>query len=98
MEDVTVILKSLPKGTAVRRQAQRAGSSGIGGILKLANLVLNAEINSINGGGGNYDGGGGVFCGGGWVDNTQANMDFTQGLQNQTWGSVDSTAANWNVQ
>ena len=38
----------------------------------------------------------GRFSGG--TDYTQANMDFTQGLQNQTWSSVDSAASNWNAQ
>jgi hypothetical protein len=68
--------------------------------LKLANLVLNAEANAVNNGGGGYSGGGGGG-GGGWsntVDYTQASQDFTQGLQNQTWSSVDSAASNWNAQ
>jgi hypothetical protein len=94
-ENVVAVLKTLPKATAataVRGNSQRASSSGIGGILKLANLLLNAEANAMS------SGGGGGYSGGGGVDFTQANMDFTQGLQDQTWSSVDSAASNWNAQ
>jgi hypothetical protein len=86
----TTVVTSIPSKTA-QTQAPRS-SSGIKSILKLANIILNAE-NSAIGGGGEYSGGGG-----GGVDYTQVNMDFAQGLQNQTWSSVDSAAANWNVQ
>ena len=86
----------LPKPSAtVRGQPQRASSSGIGSILKLANVVLGGVARAENAAAGG--GGGGAFVGGG-VDYTQANLDFTQGLQNQTWSTVDSAAANWNVQ
>jgi hypothetical protein len=80
------MVTSIPSGTfkTARTQAPRS-SSGIGSILKLANMILNAG-NSTVGGGGGYSGGGG------------GGVDYTQGLQNQTWSSVDSAATNWNVQ
>jgi hypothetical protein len=97
-EDLVSVLKTIPSNTAGQgqrqgqRQVQRGRSSTLGGIMKLASIFLNADANSSGGGGGGgYDGGGGV-------DFTQPNMDFTQGLQNQTWDSVNSAAANWDVQ
>lgn len=89
---IVEVLETLPVPQARPHQAQRGSSNGIGSILKLANVVLNGVAQAERGGGG----GGGGYSGGG-VDYTQANMDFTQSLQNQTWSSVDS-AANWNVQ
>lgn len=55
--------------------------------------MLNAEANAVNASNGVAFNNGPT----GGMDFTQANMDFTQGLQNQTWSSVDA-AANWNVQ
>lgn len=86
------VAETIPSGNTQARQATKS-SSGLGAILKIANIVLNAEVNAVNASnGGGYNN---VQTGG--VDFTQANMDFTQGLQNQTWSSVDA-AANWNVQ
>jgi len=90
LEPFRTVVTSIPSPTT-RTLAPRS-TSGIGSILKLANLVLNVESATLGGGGGYSSGGGGG------VDYTQANMDFTQGLQNQTWSSVDSAASNWNVQ
>jgi len=88
----TDVVTTIPSKTT---QTHRS-SNGIGSILKLANLVLNVE-NAVAGGSGGGFNNNNNNGGGGGVDFTQANMDFTQGLQNQTWSSVDS-AANWNVQ
>lgn len=79
------VAETIPSGKTQARQATKS-SSGFGAILKIANIVLNTEVNAANAGNG------GAF------NNVQTGgVDFTQGLQNQTWSAVDA-AANWNVQ